>query len=354
MDTIIVPFGKYKGKLLNELLQDKNYTLWIIDNCTPNASVSLEFLNMVKFYYYKEMNNNKPLTGIPLTERIKNLIENRLFEDILSNIPNINIEFIETNDIISDDFLKYIQCMHSIYPQGTGCFVDYLFRHILSNMLNINFYDSRAHAHVFHEIRVGDYIDDKIIPLFSEAYKKVTNQSATIDIVIEIFIISLSHNIVFGQYNQQKSLLLFNFLTNNKFKFEFIMDIKNMINSFNGKKYALNPGLVSTGITADCDLIIDDNLIDFKVSKSNKDKYELLQLLGYSSLIQLRNHTINKIIIIDFYKNKLKTINISNWNIEQRIHFLKYIELTETINEYTKYGVSNFQYRHGINFIKDS
>ena len=473
LDTVI-SFGKYKDKLLSDLLKDKNYTLWVIENC---KSISTDLLNSIKFYYNKEIKDtNKPITGGNLTSRIKSLMENRIYDDIIScNIPNINIEFTEKQNIISIDFLQYIQDLHSIYPSGTGCFIDYLFRHILSKFLNIEFYDRRAnafnkqlneynlHIKVNNEIKLKvydkykdkwtydefleiyekiktiehewfelcdtykakkikeleekyneeelkiyndwkwefmgnikcskkwknkykkqlkmheeyelinnqyfqsfqDYInndeyydicsyyqelasdkyellnnsaidihidifnglEDKDFPIsFIEAYEKVINKDCnTKDIIKEIFVVSLAHNICFRDYNKEKSSSQFEYITQNKF--EFIDDIIKIIKIFDGEKYALNPTL-SYGISADCDLIIDDNLIDFKVSKANNDKYELLQLLGYSSLINVGNYKINKIHIIDLYKNKLKTIDISEWDSNQRSGFLNYISIS--------------------------
>lgn len=478
LDTVI-SFGKYKDKLLSDLLKDKAYTQWIIESC---KSISKDLLDTIKFYYYKEVKDtNKPITGGTLTTRIKSLINNRIYDDIIAaNFSNINSEFTEKQNIISIDFVKYIQDLHSIYPNNTGCFIDYLFRHILSKFLNIEFYDTRAnvlynslnrynlHIKIISEIKLKVYekykdkykwtydesieiyeklkriknewlelcdklkseklkewqekyteeelseynkmgslksskkwrkkwekqlkmheelelinnqnfqsfqnyiskdeyyniywdyyqevqyeksgiyeifcnsylqpteLGDNDFPIsFTEAYTKVTNKNLnTIDIIREIFIVSLAHSEYFREYNEEKSILQYEYINTNKFKSEYINDIINIIKLFDGKKYALNPSLGRYGISSDCDLIIDDNLIDFKVSKINKDKYELLQLLGYSSLINVGNHKINKIHIIDLYKNKLKTIDISEWNSNQRFGFLKYIGIAIASSEH--------------------
>lgn len=182
---------------------------------------------------------------------------------------------------------------------------------------------------MFHNT-IFNGLEDTDFPIsFIEAYKKIINKDYnTIDIIEEIFVVSLAHNICFRDYNKEKSLPQFEYITTHKFKFEYIDNFINIIKLFNGEKYALNPVLGQYGISADCDLIIDDNLIDFKVSKANNDKYELLQLLGYSSLINVGNYKINKIHIIDLYKNKLKTIDISEWDSNQRFGFLNYINIS--------------------------
>ncbi len=93
LDTII-SFGKYKNNKLAELLKDKGYTLQVIENCT---SISKKLLDTIKFYYNKDIkNSNKPIIGINLTSRIKSLLANLIYDDIISwNIPNINLEFTE-------------------------------------------------------------------------------------------------------------------------------------------------------------------------------------------------------------------------------------------------------------------
>ena len=462
LDTII-SFGKYKNNKLAELLKDKGYTLWVIENCT---SISKKLLDTIKFYYNKDIkDNNKPIIGINLTSRIKSLLANRIYDDIISwNIPNINLEFTEKQNIISTEFIKYIHDLHLIYPSGTGCFIDYLFRYILYKFLNITFHDSRAdrlytelnnlniqnkindeikfklyekykndyifdefldiyetikkaeykwfemqenyqdeqyqiwkqkytseeinlynqmgsiklnkkwrkkwekqiemyeelnnnkfisfkdylnntkyyeiydyYQELVHDSKVNNIIvlnfqklEDNDFPIsFISAYEKVIKQKNNIiDIIKELFVVSLSHNVAFRDYNKDKSKLQYEYIIKNKFKVEYIEDIINIVKLFNGKKYSLNPTLGIDNMGADADLIIDDNLIDFKVSKTNHDKYEILQLLGYSALISIRSHNINKIHVIDLYKNKLKTIDISQWNYNQRNVFLEYINVS--------------------------
>lgn len=183
------------------------------------------------------------------------------------------------------------------------------FEDYLNNTKYYEIYD--YYQELVHDSKVNNIIvlnfqelEDNDFPIsFISAYEKVINQNNnTIDIIKELFVVSLSHNVAFGNYNKDKSKLQYEYIIKNKFKVEYIEDIINIVKLFNGKKYSLNPTLGIDIMGADADLIIDDNLIDFQVSKTNNDKYEILQLLGYSGLISIRSHNINKIHVIDLYK----------------------------------------------------
>lgn len=141
------------------------------------------------------------------------------------------------------------------------------FEDYLNNTKYYEIYD--YYQELVHDSKVNNIIvlnfqelEDNDFPIsFISAYEKVINQNNnTIDIIKELFVVSLSHNVAFGNYNKDKSKLQYEYIIKNKFKVE---DIINIVKLFNGKKYSLNPTLGIDIMGADADLIIDDNLIDF-------------------------------------------------------------------------------------------
>lgn len=325
----IIKFGKYKNETIEKLIKDKKYANWIINNC---ALIEKKVLKSIKYYHNENIKKNKNFGGA-LTTRIKCVIDEGYYDDLLTKniLKNINTNF-KTKKIISSKFNIYIKKIYEKHPSGAGCFIDYLFRKIVSNFLHVDFVDDRAELLYCElknndEIKINIYLnpqgvtDNDFPDSFIEAYEKMKNNKITNikKIINEIFIVSLSHSVYFGQYDEEKTTEQYNFIKKNTFKYE--NEIINIIENFEGEKFSLN----TTLIESDCDLIIDDNLIDFKVSKRSNDEYELLQLLGYSAMIKTKKHDINKIHIIDFYKNEIKSINISKWKKKHRYELLNYL-----------------------------
>ena len=250
------------------------------------------------------------------------------------------MEFDEKIDIISDEFCKFIRHLHSIHPSGSGCFIDYLLRRAWAEMIGVTFDDERAkytvmcvkgwsskvEKELFSEAELEDETQVVFPSPYIESYNKVlNNQNKTIDIISDIFVVSLAHNYFFNEYDEEFAQQQLEYVKKN-FNISFMTDIQNIINIFPlHDKISLNPTLGGCGISADADLIIGANMIDFKVSKYHNTKYELFQLLGYSALAYKRGHFIEKIHIINPYLNCKKTLDIARWTPSQRDKYLEYI-----------------------------
>ena len=348
-----IEFGKYRGATLEKLLNDTNYTRWIVENCKPSKQISKKLLETIRYHHDKRLSNNSenktPITGVNLTARIKSLLENRPYDSIIKhNIPNINAEFEETEKLVSTEFCLFVRGLHAICPSDAGCFIDYLMRRFITEQLQIEFQDARA---LLTNCRapcapcvIEEEEEEAHFPQpFAEAYEKVSNASnKTKDVINEIFVISLGHGFSFGRYDPDSWRTQYEYVVKN-FVEDFMDDLQKVFTLTKGTQYALNPVIgIHGSIRADADLIIDDNLIDFKVTKSNDNKYEFFQLLGYASLAAMYNYDINMIHIINFYTNTLRSINITDWVHDQRIGFLDYLCIDTSIKPKEKLKTTTY------------
>lgn len=101
----------------------------------------------------------------------------------------------------------------------------------------------------------------------------------------------------------------------NNLDFDIVLHyISNIFNQDNIKSLniTMNNVLDDDNIKASCNIIIVNELIDIKCTKSTTtDNYELLQLLGYTSLIYNKNMKINKISTINLMRGFIKSYDIS-------------------------------------------
>ena len=99
-----------------------------------------------------------------------------------------------------------------------------------------------------------------------------------------------------------------------------------------------------TPIPADCDIVIDDTLIDIKCTGGNKDILEVLQLLGYASLLKSNteyNMRMNNICIINLLQGECKIYNIENILDDNLVDYLSL--LTNKYNPNKKISINNIK-----------
>jgi len=161
-------------------------------------------------------------------------------------------------------------------------------------------------------------------------YMKVqdTMNYKTIDILKELFIVSCCHSESFGTVPSQEKFDKIMYLLDTLDKKELIDPLINLCKNLitNGKKILLNPacGGKEIDIPADCDIVIDDTLIDIKCAKNN-NKYEQLQLLGYTALLKYNNiHDIriNKTCIINLLHCEKYVYNIKSISNDNLLKYL--------------------------------
>ena len=169
-----------------------------------------------------------------------------------------------------------------------------------------------------------------------ECYQKVKNtEKYTIkDIIADIFIVSLCHSECFGGCpNQGKLDLILNEINNQGFNNDFIIPFYDYCNQLisNKTKIYLNPttGCKENNIPSDCDLILDNQLIDIKCTNGDNTISEILQLIGYLSLIYTNpsiNVDIKSISIINILKGCEYIYDISNISSNSLVEYLKLLQ----------------------------
>ena len=172
------------------------------------------------------------------------------------------------------------------------------------------------------------------------SYEKVkdTAKYKTKDILYDIFAISLCHTEAFGFCPKQDKLDAFHNKLKNTVICDLVEPLTEMCKSLldNKTNILLNPvlggplnNLENTSIPSDADLVIDDTLYDIKCTRTSnigKEYYEILQLLGYSSLLLLNkkfDHKINNIVILNILEGTSSKYDI---NYLEKDSFIKYIQ----------------------------
>jgi hypothetical protein len=342
-----------------------------------------------------------------LTLRIANINNRICYREIMKRCFN-NVDIISNNtvtkDILSKASIDLITELHSISPSMLGTFIDYLMRRIISELRGELFQDSRSRRYsqenhtcnkpiidyavlnvselrkhyknmcitkgeiyskedkdTMLESLVSKQIKEQCklsilnicsLPICQHVCNKKTNNTIdykTKDIIAEIFITSLFHSEAFGGAPQQEHF--------NKMLERLTTDV-NVINILipsltsvcyelikDKSSILLNPSCGGMTIPADADLVIDDILYDIKCTKNSRPIYEILQLLGYSSLLMhefdysLLMHDeilldekdldeedqikINTIAIINILSGNITIYNIDFINKESCINYIK-------------------------------
>lgn len=243
----------------------------------------------------------------------KFLSDSDIFENLIRDL-----KITEVNIGIGYNYPKFVvqNKIYNLYGQ----FIDYLIRHIIGNYKNIIVKDFRT-EHVLSQSfdRYGDVNNVKKTQLFND-YKKYISKVESKQIINSIFNVSLCHSLYFAHYTA------LNYVNTNidvsSINYDKLYDhITNKIKNIDKDKILLNPsvGINNIYVKGDADLICDDNLIDFKVSKNDMGQniIDFYQLIIYAVLFQSdTNKKINKLTIFNPLKMIEYNVDLSNWNNE--------------------------------------
>jgi hypothetical protein len=176
-----------------------------------------------------------------------------------------------------------------------------------------------------------------------ESYTKIkdTINYKTKDIIPEVFTSSICHGESFIECMQTPTFInmktfgkMYSIISSEIFLENLTQHIINPLmqyftNYIYNKPVLLNPmlgGKYEYSIPADCDIVIGDVLIDIKCTSGDNSSYEIMQLLGYSALLQNNptyNKKINQISILNLLEGSILFYDTSHISNEQYLSFLK-------------------------------
>jgi hypothetical protein len=320
-----------KYKTIGNLLKAPIKSIIIVANNEPNKIIQEYLYDWLYENYYSK----KSMIG-NLTMRIKNIGNKCCYNYLMKNVFN-NTDILNKNktteNILTLDCINIIKQLHSIEPSLTGVYLDYLLRRIICELINKNFNDSRS-DHQDIELMINN-----LSISIKECYKKAKDITLykSQDILVEIFITSLSHTYAFGGIpNEDKLKTILEILQNTTNFIEiFFIPLKILCSNIikNNTDILLNPALggyeipqINASIPSDCDLVVNNTLFDIKCTKGDNSIYEIFQLLGYSSLLnnnQRYNKHIDNIQIINLLQGFTTNYDISYITNEEMINYLR-------------------------------
>ena len=344
-----------KYKTLGELLVAPMKSIILVTGKERNNEVR-EYLCS---WLYANHYGNKPMVG-NLTQRIKIFDNIPCYRYIIKNVFN-NIDILRDNIsfryILNVNSVKFIKKIHSIEPRLNGSFLNYLIRRIICEITDKEFYDQRANdlcqnitLDKKEELNLEDKKEDKkelnlLLDNISLSYTKCKDMShRTKDIIKDIFMTSLSHGISFGWHPDNiKINAIITLLSNDC---EILIDsLKKLCDDIipsDRTDILLNPSLgynipeINKSIPADCDIMINNVIYSIKCTKDIKSINDLLQLLGYSALVDC-SPTLNK---------RIEHISILN----KRIEHITILNLLEGC--IVSYDITAFNKEHMLNYLR--
>ena len=348
-----------KYKTLGELLVAPMKSIILVTGKERNRVVR-EYLCS---WLYANHYGNKSMVG-NLTQRIKIFDNIPCYQYIIKNVFN-NIDILRDNIsfryILNTDCILFIKKIHSIEPRLNGSFLNYLMRRIICEITDKEFYDQRANdlcqnikLDKEEELNLEDKKEDKkeldkkedkkeedkkelnlLLDNISLSYTKCKDMSwRAKDIIKDVFMTSLSHGISFGwQPDNIKINTIISLLSNDC---EILIDsLKKLCDDIipsDRTDILLNPLLeynipeLNKSIPADCDIMINNVIYSIKCTKAIKSINDLLQLLGYSALVDCSptlNKRIEHITVMNLLEGCIVSYDITAFNKEHMLNYLR-------------------------------
>lgn len=346
MDSLTLITSK-KYKTIGELLKSPIKSIILVSNNEKNEDIKSYLYD----WLYKNHYSKIKMIG-NLTTRIKNISNKPCYNYIMKECFN-NIDYANfnktTKQILDDECIQFIKTMHSTDSSLTGTFLDYLVRRIICEITQKKFQDSRANSNAVDTNYISslcwretDEIRNTHLPLnMLESYNKTQDiiSYPTQNILLEVFITSLSHSLAFGGCPKQESVDSMVKLLQNDTNIVklLIIPLQQLCLDLlkESPNVLLNPALGypielldNKNIPADCDLVINNYLYDIKCTSGENSVYEILQLLGYASLLNCNsrfNNNVDNISIINLLQGHIVNYDISYITKDQMVNYLRFL-----------------------------
>lgn len=358
-----ITFGKYKGKTYEFVLNnDIGYCEYVMSQSSCSSAFK-------SFKLFLERNLKEKLCETYNPEKLKNiqsinctrLIKYMEYDKNVSSIIN-QLNSIEESSysILSRTYLGFDFDNFGLAPNILGQFVDYLIRYEISKRTNQVFEDSRTEYvlgtkmisssnELYDELDNNDeaccfitsngevdpsYYNNSIT-IIKTSYSNMQNKTACL---VDILNTSIAHSLFFCGFESLKYVNAKEhpdkFISSSD---PFYVSIINWIETRLKNNYQtilLNPALGNEliGISADADLIFDEELIDIKTSRYLKgdNKFDFVQLLVYASLFKYNKRgSIKKITIFNPLYNTEQFIFIDDDVLNKMIDVLLSYEIAK-------------------------
>ena len=273
--------------------------------------------------YYQDLNNEKMICISPFLQEINeeyyrssNLSKVKLkYQGIISQDVNSYIRYIGFNDITKlINNLEYTRCNISThfelpdnisklkYKYILGNFFDYLIAKICQNNfpnkckkfdLNLNHMYNNFPKSIYHKYKdkLSDWRDILDELMFISGYK-CSNEN-----IVEEYKTILTSDLFLDFYK--------------KLEKNFVKFIKNI----NPKQIKNHFNITHSKLKGECDLLIDDHLIEIKTTNNEAcTMSNLLQTLMYGYLLKKKDINITKISIYNVLNGTLDTFDVKNFN----------------------------------------
>lgn len=344
-DTSLGGKNNKKYKTIGELLKAPISSIPAIASSIKDNNIREFLFSWLNEHYYSKIQ----LIG-NLTLRLSKIANRPCYEHLMKTCFD-NVDILNSNKtiekILDENTMTFIKKLHIIDPSITGSFLDYLTRRIVCEIIDIQFTDDRSDVIITARLTKND--DNKCYTLFNggkspvcrfDCYNKTndTKNYKSIDILLEIFITSLSHSEAFGQCPVQEKIdemvkIIQNIDNLNEVIYPLYNVCNNLLNNTE-KNVLINPSLghkidgMEKSIPADCDIVIDNNLFDIKCTNCGRKYNEILQLLGYSALLCLRptkSRKVSNIGIINLLQGEIINYNVDYITKENYFRLLQFL-----------------------------
>jgi hypothetical protein len=312
MNTLI-NFGKYKGQTYDYVIKnDIKYCNYII---TQESSYQpmIKFKNFIQNNIEEQFKKNYDINKLKNKNGIKcsDLSEYMKYdENIINLIKDCKITI---NKISNKQTIEDFSLPNDIF----GIFIDYLIRYEICKKKMIEFNDNRANS-----IHCNNIIKEFIFEYIYNSYNNMKQNKATMQDILNV---SICHSCYFCNFNALEYINYNNIISNKQYNnINKWIDMKIL----NKNIILCNPTLgdAKLNISADADLILDNELIDIKTSKYNKignNIIDFIQLFVYASLYYNKTKKyINKLTIFNSLYLIEHSIDINNDVIHKILNIL--------------------------------